>query len=159
MKDGIVPALLVNQFMCGERREILEPEWFTATRTCNRVALTVPVWSLPLCLVLYLVCPRNAIFLQPPKNTASHKCFCLQPSSQVVVWNSVLCEQFNEQAVICTIKDGLWLVTSYPEKVGKLISYYHMYGKLENSYPEKQPGQWLKTHGVGWCKEKECWII
>ena len=58
--------------------------------------------------------------------------------NQVDVWNSVLCEQFYEQAVICTCKNGLRWATFSPENVVQLFFYYYISGKLTQIYPEKQ---------------------
>ena len=57
---------------------------------------------------------------------------------QFVVWNSVLSEHFDEQAVICTGKSGMRRVAFSLEKVGQLISCYHIFGKLEHVYPKKK---------------------
>ena len=63
---------------------------------------------------------------------------------QVVVWNTVLSEHFE---AICTGKDGLRWVTFSAENVGQLISYFHMSGKLEHIYPEKQQNDSKKDNG------------
>ena len=63
---------------------------------------------------------------------------------EVIVRNSVLSEHFE---VMRTQKDGLrWIIFS-TENVGRLISYYHISGKLELMYPEKQQGNSKKDNG------------
>ena len=54
---------------------------------------------------------------------------------QVVVWNSVLSENFE---LIYTGKDRLRWVTFSAEKGGQLITNYSISGQLEHIYPEKQ---------------------
>ena len=67
------------------------------------------------------------------KSTASQGAFVCK--HKLAVWNTVLAEHFE---ALCTGKDGLRWVTFSAEIVGQLISYYHISGKLEHIYPEKQ---------------------
>ena len=48
-------------------------DMFTASRTCDRVSLTVPLWLFPLCFVLHLVCQRKAISSSQNKSIASRR--------------------------------------------------------------------------------------
>ena len=110
--------------------------------------------SLPPCLVLQSVCPRNTISSSQNRNTASHRCFCLQAASCCLklsfvwaVWwagSYMHWQGWTEMGHIF-----------YPEKVGQLFSYHYISGKLGHIYPEKQQdnsedgpmAQWPKTHG------------
>ena len=59
---------------CREReRRVDGADMFTASRTCDRVSLTVPLWLFPLCFVLHLVCPRKAISSSQNKSIASRR--------------------------------------------------------------------------------------
>ena len=49
--------------------------------------------------------------------------------------------------VVCTQKDGLRRVTFSPENMGQLISYYHIFAKLEHIYPEMQQNNSKKDNG------------
>ena len=69
VNDGIVPALLVYQLVRAER------EVGALIFGCTYLVTST------VCLVLYLVCPRNAISSPQNKSTVSHRCFCLQVSS------------------------------------------------------------------------------
>ena len=82
---------------------------------------------------------------------------------QVVVWNSVLSEQFDEPVVICTGRDGLRWVTFCLLK--KWVGYFPITIYLENfsTYTQKSnriivrrtmaQNTWRKCR-----KKKECWI-
>ena len=48
---------------------------------------------------------------------------------------------------MCTGKDGLRWVTFSAQYVGRLNSYYSVYGKLEHIYPEKQQDDSEKDNG------------
>ena len=54
-----------------ERGGGMGADMFTASRTCDPVSLTVPLWLFPLCFVLHLVCPRKAISSSQNKSIAS----------------------------------------------------------------------------------------
>ena len=65
-------TMLVYQLLRAERGGT-GPDMFTASRTCDRVSLTVPLWLFPLCFVLHLVCPRKAISSSQNKSIASRR--------------------------------------------------------------------------------------
>ena len=68
VNDGIVPAPLVYQLVRAERY-------------VGALIIGCTYFVLPWCLVLYLVCSRNAISSPQYKSTASHGYFCLWASS------------------------------------------------------------------------------
>ena len=68
--------------MQRERGREREADMFTASRTCGRVSLTVPLWLFPLCFVLHLVCPIKAISSSQNKSIASRK--VLLPASMKI---------------------------------------------------------------------------
>ena len=67
--------MLVYQLLRAERERggWTGADMFTASRTCDRVSVTVPLWLFPLCFVLHLVCPRKAISSSQNKSIASRR--------------------------------------------------------------------------------------
>ena len=129
--------MCISSYVQREREEGggMGADMFTASRTCDRVSLTVPLWLFPLCFVLHLVCPRKAISSSQNKSIAS--LICLRP------WRFV----WAFRGCICTHKDGLRWVIFSPENMGQLISYYHISAKLDHIYPEKQQNNSKKDNG------------
>ena len=68
-------TMLVYQLLHAERERggWTGADMFTASRTCDRVSLTVPLWLFPLCFVLHLACPRKAICSSQNKSIASRR--------------------------------------------------------------------------------------
>ena len=79
---------------------------------------------------------KSNIFISKQKHSFSQGAFVCEHED--------LSEHFE---VVCTQKDGLRWVTFSPENMGQLISYYHIYAKLEHIYPEKQQNNSKKDNG------------
>ena len=134
LNHGIVQALPVY----AERED---PGWFIAARTCEGVSLAIPVWSLPLCLVLHFVCPRSAISSFQNKSTASHRHLCLQASSCCLKlsFHGLSNLMISQLSGYMYWQGWIELDPIFVWKCGSVsFFYYFLPGKLEHIYTEKQ---------------------
>ena len=156
--DETVPALLVNQLVRVERDRSLNGLQLQEHSVEYLRVYEFGHFHHAWCSSWYAL-EIQYLYLKTETRLLTDAFVC---KHQVVAWNSVLSEQFDEPAVICTGKDGLRWVTFFLLKMW--VSYFPITIYMENLSTSTQKSNRIIMRTMaqntwrGWCKKTECWI-